>query len=1070
MTDLVLSVRLNADGSGLVGQLKLSKDQVDQLKVAQTGAAGAAKQLETATTALGNAQARTATQARAAAQAVQVGTSSLRQQQAGMQQLGMQFGDFTQQLALGTPFFLAFGQQANQAAGALALMGGRAGAVGAVLAGPFGAAATAAVTIVGMLTMSLLQNEEASKLAEAGADGLSDAQSALGGIFDLVSGKIEKQNQLLVLNARLMAINLRAEAQSQRASARDTFANAGDVNALGQVAGIFNRYTGDVMGARGGAQDRLYRDVLEKRISIEEGLKRSEGMNFDGLEVSRKEFQQALIDTVSAAYKEETARLIDQSLDQGRLAEALRRDPPKGRQRKPRDGTAAAERLEEFGEDAASRIAGITGRFAGQPKLIEQAAAAMRQLDDIVDDINRKKPPNLQQLLDDAGKARTAIQEGVNRPYQDYVEQQLQAIDNIRLLKSGREAEAAAMQVIVALEEKMGALTPARKEAVLATVEALRAEERQLDIIRQKQETYLRALGDVRAIITDTIADGVRGLEDLPGQLLASFKRLTAEVLVESLFGDTFRKIEDQITGASVATDAADRMAEAVDKAAASIAKLGDAAESAATGVASTAQQDAAGSTDGEIVVTGSRVPRDPAGFFGYVVEKLAGGILGERASKAIGKVVGDGLQGALVGQIAGGVAGSVFGGRQSDTGAAIGGAIGNIAGKALAPAMTAVFGQALGSAAGPIGSIVGGILGSAVGGLIKGAQRGSATITGIDSGISSRGNNSQFKSAASGLAKNVQGALGQIAEQLGGGVGDFNLSVGVRDGNLRLDPTGRGVTKTKKGAIDFGKDEAALISAAIADAIRDGGVTGLSAAVQQALRSSSDIDKALREALKVDEVETLLQGLGGTLQKEFRDFERQAAERVRIARQYGFDLVKLEELNAKERSKMFEDILGSRIGSLRDLLEDLDFGDLFEGSLVEQRDKLLVEISKVRADAAAGVDGAADKLADLNRRLIDLSRDAFGTAGGEFAADRSAARSAAEEIIRIENERVKAAQDAAIGTNQKLDTANNLANETNDLLAETNAILRSLAAIGVGGGNGAVARFALNTARQVQF
>lgn len=220
---------------------------------------------------------------------------------------------------------------------------------------------------------------------------------------------------------------------------------------------------------------------------------------------------------------------------------------------------------------------------------------------------------------------------------------------------------------------------------------------------------------------------------------------------------------------------------------------------------------------------------------------------------------------------------------------------------------------------------------------------------------------------------------------------------------------------------------------------------------------------------MKVDEVETLLKGLGGTLEKQFRDFERQAADRVRIAKQYGFDLVKLEEINAKERAQLFEDILESRIGSLQQLLDDLDFGDLFEGSLTEQRDKLLAEIAKTRTDAAAGVDGAADRLADLNRQLIDLSRNAFGTAGGEFAADRDAARSAAEEIIRIENERAKEVRDAAMGTKAGIDENNKLTNETNDLLAEQNAILRSLRGLGGSGAAGPSIEARFTTGRQVE-
>ncbi len=104
-----------------------------------------------------------------------------------------------------------------------------------------------------------------------------------------------------------------------------------------------------------------------------------------------------------------------------------------------------------------------------------------------------------------------------------------------------------------------------------------------------------------------------------------------------------------------------------------------------------------------------------------------------------------------------------------------------------------------------------------------------------------------------------------------------------------------------------------------------------------------------------------------------------------------------------------------------------------------------------MRADAEAGVDGAADQLAELSRRLLEVTRDAFGTAGGEFAADRSNAISTAEAIIKAENDRIRAAQDATGATNAKLDTANALANEQNDLLAQINAGIVQLGTLGGG-------------------
>jgi hypothetical protein len=295
---------------------------------------------------------------------------------------------------------------------------------------------------------------------------------------------------------------------------------------------------------------------------------------------------------------------------------------------------------------------------------------------------------------------------------------------------------------------------------------------------------------------------------------------------------------------------------------------------------------------------------------------------------------------------------------------------------------------------------------------------------------------------------------LSQIAEALGGSVGGFNVSIGVRDGKYRVDPTGRGITKVSKGALDFGKDAAAAEAALLRDAIADGAVTGLSAAVQRALQSNSDINKSITEAIKVQAVEDELSDLGGTMNKQFRDFEKQAKERVRIATQYGFDVVKIEEINAKERTELVDNILGSKVGSLKTLLADLSYGDLFSGSITDQIKKLQEQAATAKQQALAGVDGAADSLADLERSIISKTLEAFGTAGPQYDAARTDAQSAAQQIIQAENDRIKAAQDATKETNNQL-------NEANDQLSEQTAILRTIAintaAYGISTGGGAV-------------
>lgn len=286
---------------------------------------------------------------------------------------------------------------------------------------------------------------------------------------------------------------------------------------------------------------------------------------------------------------------------------------------------------------------------------------------------------------------------------------------------------------------------------------------------------------------------------------------------------------------------------------------------------------------------------------------------------------------------------------------------------------------------------------------------------------------------------------LSQIADEFDTEVGSFRTSIGVYKKKYRVSTTGYAgklnftgdTSATGKGLHNFDDDEAGAIAFATLDAIRDGGLKGMSAALQKAFASSDDLDKALEEALKVREVEQILGGLGSQLQEQFKAFEKQAKERVRVATEYGFDVVAIEKKNAEDRAKLVDQILSERIGSLQQLLQDIKFGDLFEGSLADQRQAVLAEIAKARTAAEAGEDGAADKLANLSRQLIELSRDAYGTAGSEYASDRSGVVSASEAVIQKENERIRAAQEAAAQSNAALQTIADNSTQQTDLLSQ---------------------------------
>lgn len=1001
------------------------------------------------------------------------------QMRVGSLMLGQQIQDIGMQLSLGTGFLRVFAMQAGQTALAVQQMTGGASKFASFIGSVWGSVLLAGVSILALFATNTDTATESMQFAEKGANALSEAQSVLGGMFDLTSGKIEHQNALLIANARLTAINLRADAMSKRESANQTFANV--MSGGGGGAGAVRRFLEWSKGV-GGVRDQNRQQIFGRHIEAILGAKTPEARakaidaalretelrgNTAGTDVIRnlsgvsgKDWRQALVDTATAAQNDVVADLIDKSLNTGTLAAGLRHDAKAKHPRKKRTDHSA-ERLQEFGEDARDRIAGLTAAFEDQPPQVEKVRSSLRQLDDLLDDIARKKPPNFQQLLRDGVAARQIIEDGINKPYRDFVKQQTEGLAVQRLLTQGREDEADALQIEVQLEKQIGPLLPEQRDAILAIVQARKAEERQLDIIHQKQQKYLDALSGVREAVRGIFDFSGKGLKDLPKRLGQTLEKLIGDYLFEKFFGKAFRELEDQVKGVHIVEDASTRMGDAIAKANDAIRTLADAATAAAqrindptaSAAKDTANQDKSPNApdgDGSIVITGQRtmahgVPTDPVGFFSYVVKKLLDGlhVFSEEASSKISKAVGTAMEGAAIGGAVGPAATKILGLRGSKTGAQIGGAVGAVGAAALGLPPE-------------LGAIVGGIQGSIIGGLFKKAKTGSATITNAYDLATTGGNNQGYKKAASALAQGIQDSILNIAEQLGGGLGAFSVSIGQKDGKFRVDPTGKGNVKTKQGAVDFGDDQAAATAYAVLDAIKDGAVTGLSSAVQAALQSSPDLDRALREALKVQKVEELIGGVGSQIARAFKDFDRDAEDRVRIAKKYGLDLLAVEKINATERIKLVRDTLESRVGSLLSFQKDMAYGNLFQGDAPTRRTAILSDITEIQKEAEAGLEGAADKLADLYRTLLGTSEEAFGTAGPELPADRNTAAEGVARVIEMENERIAKAAGLTQAQLDAIKAGNDLTDETNALIAISNTRLDEIAGLLGGGGGGA--------------
>ncbi|MBX9881272.1 MAG: hypothetical protein K2X73_04795 [Sphingomonas sp.] len=788
-------------------------------------------------------------------------------------------------------------------------------------------------------------------------------------------------------------------------------------------------------------------------------------------------------------------REVEQSLNQ---LDAIARELE---QRKPPNYAALKQQLED------ARAAVIGGRDRGLAQEIEKigdgfdqtGAAAKRasegteRLSSIVRYLNAnlKDNPGFEPLIEQAERAQAAIDASVLRPYRELVTGQREQIEANNLILRGREDEAQALQLINGLKRAGLVLTQQQQDAILLGVQATRQQARELEVLQRRQQNLIGFLGDARGSIARAFAGEST---DIAGDIVQSFRRAFAEQLTEQLFGNLFRDLTDRVLGRSKIEAPADRFKAAVDQTINPLGNLAGEAASAAASLRQVAASGVAGSDpatrallaankispnsilgatvalfgqratglgggsayDGaEVTVTANRLKRSDdtiSSLQGLLREFLTKGLKIESSSlNKLGDVIGTGLKGAGTGLAVAGL-GQALGIKLDSGGAAIGGAAGGLLGK-LFPKIPGL-------------DIVGGLVGGLFGSLFAPTPKAkSGAITSVDGKVEISGNNGDAKNSVAQAVGQVQAGLQQIADQLGADIGNFSVSIAKYKTSFRVDPTGSGSDGGKYGdkLPGLGKfddnDIQGAVGFAIADAIKDGAIKGISPAVAKALQSSTDVNKALREALKVRDLEAFIGGPAAALKKSFDDFDRLADERVELAKKYSLDLVELEKKTGEARAKLVADTLQANTGELQSLLDSIKFGDLFEGTAAEKRRQLIDQVDKAQADQAAGVEGAGAKLAQLYQQLLSNSRDAFGTAGSEYAADRSRAVAGAEAAIKAEQDRINRAaglQQAAVDAAQQ---SNTLLDEIASLTATTNGKLDTLIGAVQGGGEGDLSR-----------
>lgn len=453
----------------------------------------------------------------------------------------------------------------------------------------------------------------------------------------------------------------------------------------------------------------------------------------------------------------------------------------------------------------------------------------------------------------------------------------------------------------------------------------------------------------------------------------------------------------------------------------------------------------------------------------GYATAGKAGGALGLLSSLGLGKTstkAGDALKGLQTGKLLsgafgldstgsdiGGVIGSVIPGIGSLGGAALGGLLGKGGGvtkgaalgaigltgyAALASgggiASSAMLGTALGVPVIALGAIVGALIAT----IFKKAKTGSASVS--NGAVSLGGNNAERRDKLGSAAGGISDSLAGIAAQLGGTLGDYGYSIGVRKDEYRVSGSaGANVTSKNPGGLIYkGKDGEEAARIALLNAIQDGAIAGIRAGAQRLLASGKDLEGQVQKALSFQSIFDRLQAYEDPMGYALGKLDREFANLRSIATEAGEGMLETERLYAIERAKVIEETNKRVTASLRDLYDTLTAGSDAR-SLGERRAYTLATYDPLAARVAAGDKAAYDDFAAAAQSLLDIERQIFGSQSGYF--------SRLDEITSLTKTRIDAESNvASISSDRPGIFTPTVANDNvpvvNSIDAQTNAIV----------------------------
>lgn len=1014
----------------------------------------------------------------------QANSAAARSNQAVFVMLGQQMQDMVVQAQMGTNGITIFTQQAPQAAYALSGLANssdetlsKIGEMASFMSGPWGAAFFAATAVLGPFVYNLLfvgdAAEEAEQKAYDFANGLDvirlnagEASHAVQQLADDMRSAIAVQGDFLRIKATVAEqavadIEARIAANEKELAARERHADSWSAllpfnqpNYI-QMEWYRQQIEADrqlLDGPNGARQAQLNGNIA---LSQQRVLERR-----DPIVAANGEYQRAIgalkhrldessADPIGAAdkgifisqseYEAEFDRLTGIKEAAEKAARDAKRKPKKERDTSAAD-LRAAQRLVEFAEDAEKKIAGVRDRFADIPPEVARVNSATRELNDLISDLNTRKPENFAEMVRQAEQLRDTLPNlafaqamgELNRSSEEQITLQ-------RAITYGRREDVAMVQEALAQQRKFGPLDRERLEAVRDIVVEREAELQKLERLQDMQANYLDTTRSVRSEL-EAILSGHGSLANF-GEI---FRELKARVTVENIFGDVLREMDELAKGGGGLEDSVDFMAEQNERAARAAGLLAESlAEQAlriadpasfqqafghlATTPAAAAAQaavDEAANINQTWTVNGT-LPRSiatmtPEAYFDQLSKRLTAPMLSE-LNDIFGTQFFTGLQGILSGALfgyatggdIGGILGALRGGmgeygkdlfgeglseefmkgldgllKGSQTGQMVAG-LGNMLGLKMSGTGSQVGGM-LGSLTGiPGGDIIGSIAGGILGSMFASTPDGNLGITGIGGRTQSRSSREEIGSSLGSMAGQMESQLKQIAAKLGAEIGAFSVSIGQREDYFRVggDANFDAGAKHPTGALYNGKDAQAALEVALLNALQDGAIRGIHRLSESLLKNAKDLEEALANALDIEDVYDRLAQFRDPLGFAMDELDDEFTRLKDIFTEAGAttqEMAELEELYWYERNQIIDEATQRELATLRGFLDELTVGNSAI-SLRDRRSMALAEYNPLAERVAAGDATAYDDYVEAARQLLDIQRQISGSQSGYF-------------------------------------------------------------------------------------